>query len=73
MTYELINKERNSLNIKDILLNRGIDHSMIAYYLDPDEQAINDYSSLGLQDLQHCWERIKRAAEANLKTVVIVD
>jgi hypothetical protein len=37
MMYELINKERNSLNIKDILLNRGIDHSMIAYYLDPDE------------------------------------
>lgn len=73
MKYALINKERNSLNIKDILLNRGIEKDMVPYYLNPDRQAINDYSSLGLDDLQHCWEQIKRAAEANLKTVIIVD
>ena len=37
MIYELVNKERNSLNIEDILLNRGIDKSMISFYLNPDE------------------------------------
>ena len=37
MIYELINKERNSLNIEDILLNRGIDKNMIPFYLNPDE------------------------------------
>lgn len=73
MKYALINKERNSLNIKDILLNRGIEKDMVPYYLNPDRQAINDYSSLGLDDLQGCWEQIKNAADHNLKTVIIVD
>lgn len=36
MKYALINKERNSLNIKDILLNRGIEKDMVPYYLNPD-------------------------------------
>ena len=37
MIYELINEERNSLDIKDILMNRKIERDMCAYYLNPDK------------------------------------
>ena len=36
MIYELMNEERNNLDIKDILLNRGIEKDMAPYYLNPD-------------------------------------
>lgn len=73
MIYELMNEERNNLDIKDILLNRGIEKDMAPYYLNPDRQAINDYSSLGLDNLEKCWKYIEAAVLEDKRAVLIVD